>query len=346
MILEYRQFIPQNVAPKGAVKLGVYDESGNRVMGIPLGTLAPPQGVKQYSFGILADSHIMAQSSGYTGAYPSLKFNNALSFFEENGAAFVGIAGDVTNHGFYTNSIASGGTKDLLQFAEFKRICGLHSIPVYPCGGNHDSYFEPLPNTAADWKTYTGQETYYSITYQNDVFIFLSQSASGTPMSDEAYNFLISVLSANSGKRCFIFVHPYLDSGNVNGAYTNDVFSWWGSKTTNFKNLLAQYPKTVLLHGHSHFKWEEQTKDKTANYSNISGFHSMHVPSVTAPAFVNDSGSREQITTESYGFLVDVYADCVHFQGINFGTVNASVDGMENGGVVPLGTFKIEIAEG
>jgi hypothetical protein len=36
----------------------------------------------------------------------------------------------------------------------------------------------------------------------------------------------------------------------------------------------------------------------------------------------------------------------VHFRGINFGTVNASADGMENGGVVPLGTLKIDVAEG
>jgi hypothetical protein len=152
-------------------------------------------------------------------------------------------------------------------------------------------------------------------------------------MSDEAYSFLSETLEESNGKRCFIFVHPYLDSGNVNSVYTNDVFSWWGEKTTNFKNLLKQYPKAILFHGHSHFKWEEQTKDKTANYSNASGFHSMHIPSVAAPAFVNASGSREQSTTESYGYLVDVYSDCVMFNGMD----------LISGSIVPIGTFKIEI---
>ena len=55
----YKDFIPENVAPKDVKRIGIYDSDGIRVGTIPLGSLAfPNAGQKQYSFGALSDVHI------------------------------------------------------------------------------------------------------------------------------------------------------------------------------------------------------------------------------------------------------------------------------------------------
>jgi hypothetical protein len=165
----------------------------------------------------------------------------------------------------------------------------------------------------------------------NDVYLFLSQPNATTPMTDEALQWCYETLEANRNKRCFIFVHPYLDSGNVQSVYGNDTFSWWGNKTTAFKNLLKHYKNTILFHGHSHFWFNDQALDKTANYNESTGFRSVHIPSLTRPAFVVD-GERGGDDTLSYGYLMDVYDNCIVLNGMD----------LVNNIPVPLGTYKID----
>lgn len=345
MEYKYKHFIPQNAAPKGVKQIGVYDENGKRICGIPLGTLAPPQGVKLYSFGLIADLHFYLSAVAWN---PEIKVDNALTVFENEGCAFCCHCGDMTQTGFYRE----GNTETLVtgQFSNYKTTVEKHSISVYGICGNHESYVKAISNNLTELKTYTGNDLYYKFEYQNDVFIFCGQSAATTPMSDEAFTFLSETLAANSNKRCFVFVHPIYtdDSGDVNKVYSNSsaggaLLSTW-NKGAALKTLLAQYPKAILLHGHSHFIFEEQEKDKSLNYTNKNGFHSVHVPSVSRPAYVNEAGVRTGNDTESYGTIVDVYSDCVYFRGIKFGTVSGNV--VINQSDIPLGTLKINVAEG
>lgn len=333
----YTNLIPQNTAPQGTEKIGVYNANGERLFGIMLGSLTPTTSEKLYSFGIISDSHIMAQASGYSGTYASLKLDNALTWFEEQGAKFVCHAGDITNHGFWN----SDGTKDLTQFAEYKRICDLHpNLPIYAACGNHDSYFTPITETLTDLQQHTGHGLYFSIPYGNDLFIFIGQPENHIAMNDEEYQWLTSTLSASNGKRCFLFVHPFFsgDSGNPKNAYSGAMLD----SRPALKTLLSQH-NTMLFHGHSHFRFDCQEIEDTAIYTDKNGFRSMHIPSITAPAIVNSSGSREQISTESYGFLVDVYTDCVVFNARDFGTVSGNT--MINPKWQPISTYKIDMAE-
>lgn len=327
MRYEYTHFIPQNVAPYGAKKIGVYDANGNKIYDFPLGRLALPTDTKRYSFGLISDTHIQSTSISNLA---SKRFETAMAWFAEQGVAFVCSCGDITNHGFQN----SDGTVDLLQFAEYKRIRELYpNLPIYAACGNHDNYFTPITNNLTELETYTGHGLYFSVPYENDLFIFVGQPENHTAMNDEEYQWLTSTLEANKGKRCFIFVHPFFsnDSGNTKNAYSGNMLD----SRPALKTLLSQY-KTILFHGHSHFRQSEQEKDKTTNYTNKNGFHSMHVPSLAAPAFVNASGSREQITTESYGYLVDVYDAYVVLNGIDF----------VNDELVPIGIIKIDIPKG
>lgn len=325
MSYEYKHFITQNIAPKGAKNIGVYDSNGKKICAIPLGRLTPITKEKLYSVGIVADVHFAhVNTVAWT---PHTKFDNALTYFERNGCTFCCNSGDMTQTGFYRESDTN--TLHTYQFEQYKAICDKHTIPVYELCGNHESYVNAITNNLTELANYVGAEMHYSITQGNDVYLFISQPNGSTPMTDEALQWLYETLEINRNKRCFIFVHPYLDSGNVNNIYGNNVFSWWSTKTSVFKNLLKHYKNTVLFHGHSHFAFEVQELDETANYTE-NGFKSVHIPSLTRPNFVVN-GVRNTDDSKSYGYLMDVYDDCIVLNGIDF----------INDVPVPLGTFKI-----
>lgn len=346
MAYKYKHFIPQNTAPTGTKKIGVYDNTGKRVCTIPLGRLTPPTKEKLYSFGLVSDVHISVYDDKDITWKPRTKFDNALTYFDNMGCAFCVACGDLTQTGFYCRTVENDASTtyfDERQLAEYKRICDNHpNLPVYEIAGNHESYYSmPLSDTISKstlWETYTGKNVlYYTVEYQNDIFIFCGQPRGSTPMTDEAFTLLSNTLSANKEKRCFVFVHPIWndDSGDANGVYANHsgaggaILSVW-SKGTDLKNLLKQYPNVVLFHGHTHIKFEEQSKDKSLNYTNKNGFHSVHIPSLGRPRDVIDN----QLTyapAESQGYIVDVYDDCIVLNGVD----------LINNKPVPLGVFKI-----
>jgi hypothetical protein len=65
--MAYTDFIPQNVAPLGTRRIGIYDSNGNRVGFIPPGSLTAPNAAKKlYSFGALSDVHLPTQQVNRT----------------------------------------------------------------------------------------------------------------------------------------------------------------------------------------------------------------------------------------------------------------------------------------
>jgi predicted phosphodiesterase len=336
MTYQYKHFTPQNIAPKGAKRIGVYDSNGEKVSSIPLGGLTPPNTEKLYSFGLVSDIHLYKKNASWVDWNPNPKFDNALTHFENEGCDMCIVCGDLTQTGFYDEGLVFNAE----QLAVYKEICDKHTIPVYEIAGNHESYYEqPITKNLDKWKEYTGNDLYYKVEHQNDVFIFCGQSAGSIPMSDEAFTFLSETLSANSNKRCFVFVHPVWndDSGDAGGVYSNHsglggtLLSSW-SKGNALKTLLKQYPKAVLFHGHTHIKFEEQTKDKNLNYTNRNGFHSIHIPSLSRPRDIVDN-ALVYAPTQSQGYIVDVYEDCIVLNGMDF----------INNKFVPLGVYKIDI---
>lgn len=327
MSYKYKGFIPQQIAPKDAKRIVIYNSSNEKVCIIALGKLAPMTESKLYSVGLVADVHFAhVDTVAWT---PHTKFDNALTYFENQGCVFCCNSGDMTQTGFFHE----GDTETLRtdQFERYKAICDKHTIPVYELCGNHESYVKAITNNLTELQNYAGADMYYSVTQGNDIYLFLSQPSATIPMTDEALQWCYETLETNRNKRCFIFVHPYLDSGNVNGIYGNDVFDWWGTKTTALKNLLKHYKNTILFHGHSHFWFKDQELDETANYTEKSGFKSVHIPSLSRPAYVVD-GVRSGDDSLSYGYLMDVYDDCVVMNGIDF---------IKNE-YVPTGVFKID----
>lgn len=249
--MEYKDFIPENIAPKNTRCIGVYNAQGNRVGYIPLDSLTfPDAGTKQYSFGALSDVHLLSNTA-------QNDFEAALQYLNETeNVEFICIAGDLTNN----------GAAD--ELAAFKACVDSYSpnTPVYVEPGNHECYSNTVFRDA--WASYINPPTsytgvfpfYYSFTRGDDVFIFM-----GTQNDWEGHLFywddkwdalqwLYETLEANRNKRCFLFEHvrPQDGCGNALGIYTYDI--WGGAEATVFESLMQHYHNVILFHGHSHLK--------------------------------------------------------------------------------------------
>lgn len=330
MAYKYEHFIPQNIAPSGAKYIGVYD-GDKRVLTIPLGGLTPPTGTKLYSFGLVSDIHLYPIAA--VEWTPEVKFDNALTYFESKGCMFCVQCGDFTQTGLFLEG--DRVNMDTRQFAKYKEICDKHTIHIYGFCGNHESYMNPIANNPEELRYYTGTDLYYSVEQGSDLFILLGQPNPGYVMSDEAYNWLVATLEANTNKRCFVFVHSYIeeDSGDPCDVRENSIFEEWGvTRTDAFTNLLSQYDNVILFHGHSHMKFQSQEFDTCANYTEKNGFKSVHIPSLGVPRDV-DTVNKVSVNDNraSQGYIVDVYDDCIVLNGMD----------LINNVPVPLGTYRI-----
>lgn len=343
MAYVYRHFIPQNTAPPGAKRIVALDTAGREVARIPLGPLTPPSGEPLYRFGIISDLHV--HHNPYVSWQPITKLDNALTFFEARGCAFCVACGDLTNTGFYLRTDeAVAGTEylDEQQFAKYAQIVGGHSIPVYEICGNHESYYgKSITENPGLLETYTGKGVLsYTVEQGGDLFILCGQDAGSSVMSDADYAWLVETLAANPDRRCFLFVHPYIeeDSGDPCDVRENSIFDYWGTVKTNaFMALLRQYPNVVLFHGHSHMKFECQQHDANANYTERNGFKSVHVPSLGIPRDINfDTMKSVDDPEASQGYIADVYDACIVLNGWDF----------QAGHRIPLGTFRIPAVRG
>lgn len=298
---KYTDFISQNVAPKGARRIGIYNAQGNRVGQIPLSNLAPPKPYKKlYSFGALSDVHI-GQTTATTDFTAALKYLSAET-------DFICISGDLIHD---NNS----------QTTEYKTLVDTYAtVPVYACAGNHDGAYVTNVETAVE--SYTGHPLYYSIAHRDDVFVFVGcrGNAAGSLFTNAELTWLSETLEANKGKRVFLFQHVRPDDGcgNALGIYTYDI--WGGTEQTTFENLLRSYPNIVFFHGHSHLKFDLQQYSDIANIDKHFGCWSVHVPSITVPRGPVSAvdPTRVELYAESEGYVVDVYSDGIHLRGRNF----------------------------
>lgn len=334
------KLLAENIAPDNVRKLVIFD-GNTKICDVDITKMKPELGEPLYSFVLLSDIHLWkVNTSGY--GYSNEKFDNALSYSEDKGCLFCIVSGDLTVTGFYlrTNEKdASTQYEDLTQFTQYKEICGKHTIPVYELMGNHESYYDtPISNNLDKMEIYTGKgELSYTITQGNDLFILCGQPSGGVVMTNEDFQWLSDTLETNKDKRCFVFVHPYIeeDSGDPLDVRENSIFDYWGTTNRNaFMNLMRQYDNAVLFHGHSHMKFEYQKDDINANYTERNGFKSVHVPSLAKPRDIDfDTMTSRDDGSAGQGYIVDVYEDCIVLNGWDF--VNSKP--------IPFGTYKIMI---
>ena len=354
MSYKYTHFIKQNIAPKGANRIAVYNANGTEVASIALGGLTPPLATPLYSFGVVSDVHL-DKDAFYVSWKSAEKLERALAYFKAQGCAFAVQCGDLTNYGFFHKDGSGNIWLDASEFQKFDEIRKSCGIPIHGICGNHESYGKNITDTTPitigeETKTmlefmydYTGVPALsYTVEHGNDLFIFVSQPKNNVPVcggnGEENLEWLSGILANNTDKRCFLFVHSYIeeDSGDPADKRENSIFEGWVYKTA-FMNLLRRYPNVILFHGHSHMKFECQELDKKANYTEVNGFKSVHNPSLSRPRNLDlededkDGQYTEYADKESQGYIVDVYEDCIVLNGMD----------LINNKPVPLGTYKI-----
>lgn len=307
--MSYDNLINVNIAPLNATKIGVY--SGNTKVGkIELGNLKKSNlGNKLYSFGAISDIHLQYDTA-------QSDFQTALTYLDNNeNVVFTCICGDLTVNG--TNA-------DLQDYKNYVESYSPNT-PVYGMSGNHDAR-NTEGGIAKVIQTYTGHPLYYSFEHENDVFIFvgINKEDVGGLFTKAELQWLYETLEANRNKRCFVFQHVRPDDtcGNAYNIYTYDI--WSGTEQTVFESMMKHYKNVILWHGHSHLKFNLQTKDNKANYEHdLFGIHSVHIPSLAVPRTgdITGASSRKELYAESEGYVVDVYENAIVLRGRDF--VNA-----------------------
>lgn len=362
---KYEHLIPNSIAPDGAKKIGVYEKIINgdtityeKKFDIPLGNLTPYKGTKKYTVGLISDTHVSGTPITYLS---NEKFANALTYFDNAKCDFCVLSGDMTNIGFY-REVTIDGVKQLeyyeTQFQYFKDTCDSHTTPVYELAGNHESYngktitenrdayrsftnnniLEPTDATNKEHMSYVLDSNTVS-KLGDDIFILVGQNHGSWVMSNYDFKWLLNVLEENRNKRCFVFIHSQLnnDSGNATQVRTNSIFGYWGATKTNlFMKMMAHYKNTILFHGHTHIKFQYQELDENANYTNINGFRSVHIPSCGAPRDIVDGTTKEDNNASQF-YLLDVYDNCIVLKGVNMIEPYNPVANYE-----ALGTYKID----
>ena len=304
---QYEDLINHNCAPRNSVTIGLYDEKGIRrgLIKIP-DSMLPPKDEKLYSFGAISDVHLQS-----TTAYAD--FARALKYFgDNNDISFVCINGDLTNSGYAE------------ELSEYSRdVANYIKKPVYAISGNHESYGGLDIESAIE--TYTGKPLYYSFVQGNDVFIMLGIVDEYNIFTSEEMQWLYNTLETNRNKRCFVFQHVFAGKekevvcGNAYGLYHN--YCWSNAtQTTLFESLMAHYKNAIFFHGHSHLRFDLQSKNCIyANIDKSNGYWSIHIPSITIPRFDADGdGVADYYTAGSEGYVVDVYENHIVLRGRDF----------------------------
>ena len=308
-ISKYESFIPQNVAPAGVTKIGVYNKHSNKLVGEFGVQNLRLKGVgrKLYSFGALSDIHLQYDTA-------QADFQKALTFLNETeDVEFTCICGDLTDN---------GEDADFETYVEYVNTYS-SDTPVYECAGNHDAWNRVIPFDRL--KPYTGHDLYYTFTQGDDLFIMFgtqhydNYGNAYTPFSQESLQWLYEVLEANRNKRVFLFQHYLRFDGSgkpYSKAPTGDALRH-GTNGSVFKSLTEHYKNVIWFHGHSHTKFDCQEDCAYANYDRMFGCHSVHIPSLAVPRdYENDAYVVKY--AESEGYVVDVYENHIVLRGRDF----------------------------
>lgn len=268
-----------------------------------------------YTFGVLSDLHIQYET-GLADFQRALEYLSLMT-------SFTCICGDLVSYATAEN------------MAQYKTYVDTYAgnMPVYECAGNHETYPDLGVGGELDvnlWRTTTGKDPYYSFSYGNDVFIFLSLKSerANDLFVDGGLTWLAETLEANKNKRCFVFQHvqdPADNTADPSHKYSPILNGTSGSE---FLRLIKKYKNTVWFHGHTHLTFNVEQYPVSEDL----GYRSVHIPSLSGPRFYN----KETNSLENYyfdennnkiwgselaeGYMVNVYENCIKLICIDFAT--------------------------
>lgn len=150
-----KTFIKENKAPRGAKYIGMFENgAGNALKKIDIrhsNLSNDREDTPLFRFGVLSDVHVNAMANlrnenrGEKKCECKYDFLNALRYFQENGAKFVCISGDIVLSG-ENNKEVNNGMRDwelvynIMDKYQKSGSTTSEPIPIFSCFGNHDTY--------------------------------------------------------------------------------------------------------------------------------------------------------------------------------------------------------------
>lgn len=288
-----------------------------------------------YTFGSVGDPQLANDSYG-SGTYPydEIHLEAAFETLAKRGVDFIVSSGDTVND-------QNGNQTYAAEYKRYQKILADSSYvnPIYEAIGNHELWAGTdkigipafIKGTGLDSTTTTisNGKAYYEITepVTGDHFIFMALEGTfytdeGTQFSKEQLDWLENLLEKynNDGKNIFIIEHGNIagwGSGDKESApYYYDLgLNKESSDVKRFISLMETYKECVIITAHTHLELSAQL-----NYSDNDGtsavmIHNSAIGGVRR--LVNGSIDRSPVLGLSEGYIVEVYKDCILFNGIN-----------------------------
>lgn len=150
-----KTFIKENKAPRGAKYIGMFENgAGNALKKIDIrhsNLSNDREDTPLFRFGVLSDVHVNAtgntrqEDRGERMCECKYDFLNAMRYFQENGAKFVCISGDLVLSGEEKTKKNNGMRDwelvgDIMNTYQISGSTTSEPIPIFSCFGNHDTY--------------------------------------------------------------------------------------------------------------------------------------------------------------------------------------------------------------
>lgn len=291
-----------------------------------------------YTFGAFSDPQIANDSYG-SNSYPhdETHWAKALETFANRNVDFLVSSGDIVND-------QNGGVTYAAEYQAYQRILANSSYtnPVWEANGNHDVHVNwkgsapqlnkpfvmgtGVDSTAA---TIKANKPYFEMTEPKtgDHFIFMAQEGGFYTNQKDQFttaqlDWLEGLLKKYSkdGKNIFIMEHANIEGWGSGDKASAPFYYDLGLKksqasTARFIKLMETYKECVIVTGHTHLELSAHLNYSDNNGTSAVMMHNSAVGGVRR--LVNGSIDRSAVLGMSEGYLVDVYEDCIIFNGAN-----------------------------
>ncbi len=288
-----------------------------------------------YSFASVGDPQIANDDYG-SGRYPydEKHLAKALETLAVREVDFAVSSGDTVND-------QNGNQTYAAEYKVYQKILAdsPYANPIYEANGNHEVWADPssigipafIKGTGLDSTkdTIKAGKPYFEITepVTGDHFIFMALEGTfytdeGTQFSDAQLDWLEGLLKKynNDGKNIFIIEHGNIAGWGSGDRLTEPYYYDLGlnknsADVKRFINLMETYKDCVIITAHTHLELSAQYNYSDNNGTSAVMIHNSAIGGVRR--LVNGVVDRTPVEGLSEGYIVEVYNDCILFNGIN-----------------------------
>ena len=293
-----------------------------------------------YTFGSVGDPQIANDSYG-SNSYPNDETHTKKAFETLNlrDVDFTVSSGDIVND-------QNGNQTYAAEYKVYQKILAdsPYSKPIYEANGNHDvgtkwdkngnyyndnAPFNKATGLDSNTDTIKAGKPYFEITepVTGDHFIFMALEGGfytnkGTQFSKAQLDWLEGLLKKYStdGKNIFIIEHANIQGWGAGDKLTAPYYYDLGLVKTNsdvkrFISLMETYKECVIITAHTHLELSAQYNYSDNNGTSAVMMHNSAIGGVRR--LINGKIDRTAVLGMSEGYIVEVYEDCILFNGIN-----------------------------